>query len=73
MPEFKEVIVDGTDARVKVTVDVEYTSEYPGDPVLILSKEAGIEYAIRLVNRGGRWLVLTNSYFDTFSKRGMHG
>lgn len=68
--DFTEVKVEETEARVTLTVDVEYTSEYPGDPIPIVTKEAGIEYTLQLVNRGGQWLVETSSYFDTFSKCG---
>jgi hypothetical protein len=71
--KFESIEVKGNTALVKAVVDVSYTSEYPGDPLPIMSKVAGLEHVISLIHQDGQWHIADDQYFDTFSKRGQKG
>lgn len=69
-PEIQSSSIVSDHAVVKTTVDVEYTSYFPQGPdtQTILSREAGLEFEIVLINRGGEWKIQQNNYLEIFER-----
>lgn len=66
----QSVSIVGDRATAKTSVDVEYTSYFPKGPDTrtILSKEAGLEFEITLIQRDGSWKILKNDYLEIWER-----
>jgi hypothetical protein len=68
--DFVSIRIHADTSEVVVTANVEYRSKYPNDAQELTTKEGGMTYELHLARQRGSWVILSNSYVDTFSKRG---
>lgn len=70
IPFFESVELSDAIVKVRVRVNLEYTSQYPNSTETIVTKEADIPYELIFIERDNAWKLTHLSSSDAFSKRG---